>query len=62
MGPTSASGDDQVERVIVPSVHQPISDAQVSYLFTLVEPLRQCDDYGRSFYVTTRQIVRGLVA
>lgn len=61
LGPTSASSDE-VERVVVPRIPQPLSNTQVSFLLTLVEPLQQCEDYGKSLYLTTRQLVRELLA
>ncbi len=35
--------------------------SQTSLLHSLVDPLKQCEDTGKGFYMTTRQIVRDLM-
>ena len=60
LGPASASSDE-VERVVVPTVSQYLSNTQVSYLLSLVDPLQECEDHGKSLYVITRQLVRELL-
>lgn len=59
-GPSCIDTDN--ERVIVPEVPSILNDSELSLLQTLVNPLEQCDDYGRGFYVAARQIVRDNMA
>ena len=46
------------ERVLVPEVPSILNDTQVSLLHSLVDPLEPCDDCGKGYYITARQIVR----
>ena len=58
-GPSSAG--NVVERVTVPQIPDFLTTDQLSFLKSLVNPLKQCDDYGKSFYVDTRQLVREML-
>ena len=55
-GPISAVETE--ERVIVPDIPDYLDADQLIFLKSLVNPLEQCDDYGKGFYLATRQIVR----
>ena len=48
---------DDSERVVVPEVPSILNDTQV-FLHSLVDPLEPCDDCGKGYYITARQIVR----
>ena len=48
---------DDSERVM-PEVPSILNDTQVSLLRSLVDPLEPCDDCGKGYYITARQIVR----
>lgn len=50
--------DEAEERVVVPETPNYLSAEQLSLIKTLVNPLQQCDDYGKGLYVATRQLVR----
>ena len=52
---------DDSERVVVPEVPSILNDTQVSLLLTRVNPLEQCDDFGKGFYIAARQIVRDII-
>ena len=53
---------DDSERVVVPEVPSILNDTQVSLLRSLVNPLESCDDCGKGYYITARQIVRDSIA
>ena len=55
------SDDEDERRVIVPYTPTLLSARQLSVLKSLVDPLRHCDDFGKRYYVATRQIVREMV-
>jgi len=45
-------------QVVVPEIPDYLDEKQLSFLQLLVDPLKQCNDYGKGFYVTVRQLVR----
>lgn len=53
--------ESEIDRVIVPRVPLLLNNSQFSHLQTLINPLQHCDDYGKSFYVTARQVVREML-
>ena len=53
--------DEAQERVVVPEIPDVLSLNQKSFLQSLVNPLDQCDDYGKQFYVAARQLVREML-
>ena len=53
--------EETEERVVVPEIPDVLSLNQKSFLQSLVNPLDQCDDYGKHFYVVTRQLVREML-
>ena len=42
----------------MPEVPSFLSDSELSLLQTLIDPLQECDDFGKRLYVAARQIVR----
>ncbi len=52
---------DDSDRVVVPQVPGILNDPLTSLLHSLVDPLKHCEDTGKGFYMTTRQIVRDLM-
>ena len=60
-GPTFRGEDDAGDGVIVPEVPIYLDSSQLSILKTIVNPLEECDDYGRSYFVATRQLVREML-
>ena len=61
-GPTATSYENEIDRVIIPTVPALLNHSQFSYLQSSIDPLQQCDDYGKSLYVTTRQLVREMLS
>ena len=53
--------DEAQGRVIVPEIPSYLDASQLSFLGTLVDPLQQCDDHGKGYYIATRQLVREMV-
>jgi len=58
-GPSSAEETESC--VIVPEIPNYLNTCQLSFLQSLVDPLKPCDDYGKGFYVITRQLVREMI-
>lgn len=58
-GPTSVGESE--EHVIVPDTPNDLNTDQLSFIAALVNPLKQCDDYGKGFYVATRKVVREIL-
>lgn len=58
-GPTSA--EESENHVNVPEVPSYLDTHQLSFLKSLMDPLQPCDDYGKRFYVLTRQLVRSKI-
>lgn len=58
-GPSSAKETES--RVTVPEIPSYLNTCQLSFLKSLVNPLKPCNDYGKQFYVITRQLVREMV-
>lgn len=50
-----------MEQVIVPEIQELVTADQMCLLKSLVNPLKPCDDYGKGFYVSTRQLVREMI-
>ena len=59
-GPT-AEDEDRVEQVIVPRIPDLLGDSELSVLQTVIDPLQQCDDYGRAMYIATNSLVRDMI-
>lgn len=53
--------DETQEHVVVPETLNCLHEEQLSFLKSLVNPLKQCDDYGKGFYTATRQLVKELL-
>lgn len=53
--------DDTLEQVTVPEIPEFLTSDQMTFLKSLVNPLKPCDDYGKNFYVATRQLVRDMI-
>lgn len=47
--------------VVIPDTPSLLGVGQLSVLKTLVDPLAHCDDFGKEFYVATRQLVREMI-
>lgn len=45
----------------MPEIPSYLDAGQLSFLKTLVDPLEQCDDYGKGYYIAIRQLVREMV-
>lgn len=58
-GPISLVDDS--DRVVVPEVPSILTSAQESLLHTLIDPLKQCEDYGKGLYTAARQVVRDMI-
>lgn len=58
LAPTLTSDEECVN---VPEIADPLNSQQVCLLQTLVNPLQQCEDYGKSLYIATNQIVREMI-
>ena len=56
-----ALADETNKRVIVPDIPSYLSAEELSFLKSLVNPLKQCDDHGKEFYIATRQLVREMI-
>jgi hypothetical protein len=52
---------DAVERVVVPEVPNYLEESQLSFLKSLVNPLKECADHGKGFYLAVRQLVREMM-
>lgn len=50
------------DEVVVPRLNCPLSEEQLARLLHIVDPLAPCEDNGYSFYVQTKQMVRGMLA
>ena len=60
MGPI-LTDTDAAEQVTVPDIPNFLNSCQLSLLQTIIDPLQQCDDYGKSIYIATRQLVRQMI-
>lgn len=47
--------------MVVPETPDYLDRFQLSFLKSLVDPLKQCDDHGKGFYVAVRQLVREMM-
>ena len=58
-GPISVGETE--EHVAVPDIPSYLGTEQLTFLSSVVNPLEHCDDYGKGFYVATRQLVRQML-
>ena len=58
-GPALACEAEQ--HVLVPGIPDYLEKDQLSFLKLLVNPLKQCSDHGKGFYLAVRQLVQEMI-